>query len=141
MLDPIWPGQSNDLEVICASADEWRRLRLTIVLEQAGYQVRTCATARELLHLAARRRSRSLDDSGVLLLDVGLSTEVAPSKLVAALRELHTPVRTVVLADQNRETEIIECLRLGADDFVHWPAEPSEIVEIVGRVIALPEIR
>ena len=131
----------SDAEVICASADEWRRLRLSDMLEQAGYQVRTCASARELLHLAAHRRHRPFDDSDVLLLDAELSEEVAPSKIVAALRQSHTAVRTVVIARQNRETEIIECLRLGADDFVHWPAEPSEVVEVVGRVFALPGIR
>lgn len=128
-------------EVICASADEWRRMRLSTMLERAGYQVRTCATARELLHLAAHRRYRSFDESDVLLLDAELSPEVAASKIVAALRRSHTAVRTVVLAEHDRETEIIECLRLGADDFVHWPAEPSEVVEVVGRVIALPEVR
>ncbi|MGH2459279.1 MAG: response regulator [Chloroflexota bacterium] len=134
-------SMGSDLEVICASSDEWRRVRLSSTLERAGYHVYPCATARELLHLAANRRHRPLDESGVLLLDAGLSAELAPSKIVAALRRTHTAVRTVVLADRDRETEIIECLRLGADDFVHWPAEPSEIVEVVGRVIALPDIR
>ncbi len=131
----------HDLEVICASSDEWRRVRLASMLEQAGYHVHPCATARELLHLAAHRRHRPFDESGVLLLDAELSAEVTPSRIVAALRRSHTAVRTVILADSDRETEIIECLRLGADDFVHWPAEPSEVVEVVGRVIALPDIR
>lgn len=131
----------RDLEVICASADEWRRLRLSTMLEQAGYQVRVCATARELLHLAARRRPRPLDDAGVLLLDAELSDQLAPSRIVAALRQSRTPVRTIILARQSDAAEIIECLRVGADDFLHWPAEPAEVVEIVGRVLALPEIR
>jgi DNA-binding response OmpR family regulator len=131
----------NDAEVICASADEWRRMRLSLMLEQAGYHVRTCATARELLYLAAHRRRRPLDDSGVLLLDAELSDQVSPATIVAALRQSDTAVRTVVLADHKRQAEIIECLRVGADDFVHWPAEPSEVVEVVGRVSALPGIR
>jgi len=141
MLPTGAPSLDNELEVICASADEWRRLRLSDMLEKAGYHVRTCATARELLHLAARRRYSPGGESRVLLLDVGLSHEVSSSKLVVALRRSRSAVRTVVLADHDCETEIIECLRLGADDFVHWPADPSELVEIVGRVIALPGIR
>ena len=141
MSERLLTSMGHDFEVICASADEWRRVRLSTMLEQAGYHVHPCATARELLHLAANRRHRPSDESGVLLLDAGLSADLTPSKIVAALRRTNTAVRTVVLADWNRETEIIECLRLGADDFVHWPAEPAEIVEIVGRVIALPDIR
>lgn len=134
-------SMQSDQEVICASADEWRRMRLSTMLESAGYQVRTCATARELLHLAASRRFRPSEESDVLLLDLDLSNELSPSKIVSALRQAHTAVRTVVIAKHNRETEIIECLRVGADDFVHWPADPSEVVEVVGRVLALPEIR
>ncbi|HLG50127.1 MAG: response regulator [Chloroflexi bacterium] len=130
----------NEPEVICASPDDWRRVRLSAALERAGYSVRTCATTRELLHLAARRRE-PVDEAGVLLLDASLSEEIAPSKIVAALRRTCAAVRTVVLADQNQESEIIECLRVGADDYVHWPAEPSEIIAIVGRVMTLPRVR
>ena len=130
----------QESEVICASADEWRRLRLSNVLEHAGYNVRTCATARELLQLAANRRLRP-GDSGVLLLDIQLSDQMSASTIVSALRRSGSSVRTVVLAEQHRETEIIECLRVGADDFVHFPADPSEVIDIVGRVFSLPGIR
>lgn len=129
---------TSEPEVICASADEWRRVRLAATLEQAGYAVRTCSTPRELLYLAATHRP--FDEARVLLLDAELSDEIAPSRIVKILRQAKTSVRTVLLADLSRETEIIECLRVGADDFVCWPAEPAEIIEVVGRVIALPGI-
>ena len=85
---------SYEPDVICASADEWRRLRLSTLLEQAGYHVRTCATARELLQLAAHRRPQ-IDDIGVLLLDIQLSDRIPAASIVSALRRSGSTVRTV----------------------------------------------
>jgi DNA-binding response OmpR family regulator len=131
-----------DLEgdVICASASSWRRRRLSRILEGAGYRVRTCGSADELLDLAAQVSRRPDDDYGVLILDAELGNALAPSRIIAALRRSGTPLRTIVLAEPEHAGEVIECLREGADDFVHLPAEPAQIVEVVGRVSALPNL-
>lgn len=131
-----------DLEgnVICASASSWRRRRLSSILQSAGYQVRTCSSADELLDLAAHVTREPDDDYAVLILDAELGDSLAPSRIVAALRRSGTPLRTIVLAEPDQASEVIECLREGADDFVHLPAEPSQIVEVVYRVSALPNL-
>ena len=131
-----------DLEgdVICASASSWRRRRLSSILQGAGFRVRTCSSADELLDLAAHVSRQPDEDYAVLILDAGLEDTLAPSHIVAALRRSGTPLRTIVLAKPEQATEVIECLREGADDYVHFPADPAQIVEVVCRVSALPNL-
>lgn len=126
--------------VICASPNSWRRRRLLNILENAGFQVRTCGTAEELLDLAAHAAPRPDDEPPVLILDAELQATIAPSRIIAALRRGGVPMRAIVLAEADHEGEIIRCLREGADDFLHLPADPSEIVETVCRVSALPNL-
>ncbi len=130
----------QDVDVICACPDEWRRLRLSRVCELAGFHVRTCATTRELLQLVAIGKG-SRDASRVLLLDLQLTDGLSASQIVSALRRAVVPMRTVILAGRDDEAEVIKCLREGADDFIHYPADPSEVIEVVTRVSVLPDIR
>ena len=129
-----------DTNVICASGDVWRRRWLFGLLEDAGFNVRMCATAEELLHLAGRWRRTADQDAAVLILDAQLSQDYLPSRVVKALRYNGIPIRTIILAASDYEGEIIRCLSEGADDFVHYPTEPAEIVERVCRVHSLPNL-
>lgn len=130
-----------EVDVICACSDEWRRLRLSNVFDLAGFRVRTCATPRELIHVVTRKGGASDTMAPVLLLDSHLGDELSASQIVAALRRAVVPIRTVILAGRDDEAEVIKCLREGADDFVHFPADPSELIEVVTRVSVLPSIR
>lgn len=128
-------------EIICASSDEGRRASLAGVLDEAGYRVHVCATTRELLQLAARRSRVSNGERNVLLLDDELDGSFSASEILTAFKRSGIRLRTIILAPTGRADEIIECLRLGAADYIHVPARPAEILEVVRRVMELPSIR
>ena len=46
---------------------------------------------------------------------------------------LDAPV--IVIASQDHESEVIQTFRLGAVDFINWPAKEPEIIQSVDRVI------
>jgi DNA-binding response OmpR family regulator len=128
-------------DVICASSSDWRRIQVGRILESAGFRVYGCSTADELLHLAARMGRRAVPaEPAIVLLDTQLSNRRVSSSLVGELHHGRTTLRTIVLAEPADEGEIIRCLEEGADDFIHLPAEPAEIVDVVLRVSALPRI-
>lgn len=132
----------DDDDVIYLSPDQWRRLTMATVLEEAGYHVQVCATVRELLRVAARSiTSPESPLAGVLLIDSKLDEALGAAEVIAALRRAGIWVRTIVLAGFRAEDDVISCLRVGAADYIHVPAEPAEVLEVVGRVMSLPTIR
>lgn len=130
----------GEVDVICACSDEWRRLRLSRVFDLAGFRVRSCATTRELMHVVTQLPNVSEALAPVLLLDSRLADDLSASRIVAALRRAVVPIRMVILAGRDDEAEVIRCLREGADDFVHFPADPAELIDVVTRVSVLPSI-
>jgi FixJ family two-component response regulator len=131
----------GEVNVICACADEWRRLRVSHVLDLAGFRVRPCASERELLHVIAHGPRGAEAPTPVLLLDTRLTKELPASEIVAALRLAVVPIRTVILADRADEAEVIRCMREGADDFIHFPTDANELIDVVNRVSVVPGIR
>lgn len=128
-------------EVVYVSADEWRRAQVAHVLESAGYEIRVFPSAMEFLRYVARKTRGGVGSFGeLLLLDGALDGGVGAVEILRSLRRSGLQARSVVLADLKAHEDVIDCLRLGADDFINTPAHPSEMLEVVGRVLALPRI-
>ncbi len=89
-------------------------------LEAVGYRVERADTGAEGLRLAA---SRSPD---VVLLDLGLP-DVDGQAVLARIREF-SPVPVIVLSARDRESEKIEALDAGADDYVEKPFGVGELI-------------
>jgi CheY-like chemotaxis protein len=130
----------RDVEVIFASNDDWRRLHLSSICECAGYHVSTCSSRHELLHLLARGLKRGHGGDLVVILDVHQAEDFAASQVVAMLRQTGIPIRTLVLADTSDESEVIACLREGADDFLNYPVSPDDLLQSVYRISVLPNV-
>ena len=98
---------------------------LRVALDAAGYDSLPAPTAAEGLRLAATRAPDAI------LLDLGLPDRDGKE----ALRDLRTfsKVPVIVLSARDRETEKIEALDLGADDYVE---KPFGIGELLARLRA-----
>jgi len=126
-------------DIVYVSADPWRRVSITGVLEDAGYQVRAYGSAWEFMHAAARRQADN-QVADLLLIDGKLDDSFRASELLASLRASQIRIRSVVVASFDSGEDIIDCLRQGTSDFIHFPALPAEMLQVVHRVIALPTI-
>jgi two-component system KDP operon response regulator KdpE len=93
---------------------------LTIALEAAGYRVAAVGTGQEGLSSVANHRP------DVILLDLGLP-DINGLLVLRQLREwTQTPV--IVLTVQDGESEKVEALDTGADDFVTKPFNTAELL-------------
>ncbi len=93
---------------------------LTITLEANGYQVTAAGNGQDGLAAAAQRRH------DVILLDLGLP-DVSGLSVLKQIREwTQTPV--VILTVQDAESDKIEALDSGADDFVTKPFNTGELL-------------
>ncbi|MFZ5809765.1 MAG: response regulator [Chloroflexota bacterium] len=55
--------------------------------------------------------------------------------LLVALQSQGFDIPTIVLAEDTEEGDILEAFRLGAADFLRWPARETEVVAAVERVL------
>jgi len=93
---------------------------LTITLEDNGYRVTAVGTGREGLVAAAERRH------DMIILDLALPDLRGLSVLKQIREWSQTPV--VILSVQNAESEMVEALDSGADDYVTKPFRTAELL-------------
>lgn len=114
------PAEQKALSIL-AIDDEPQMLRLlTIALESAGYRASTAASGQEGLALIARH------PHDAILLDLGLP-DINGLVVLRQLREwTQTPV--IILTVQDNESDKIEALDSGADDYVTKPFNTGELL-------------
>lgn len=97
-------------------------------LQPLGYKVEVVKTAANAIQEAVRF---SPDVIMTNLLLPGLSGK----DLLVALNSqgLKTPV--IVISESGMESDVIQAFRLGAADYLRWPAREAEIVSVVERVL------
>lgn len=57
--------------------------------------------------------------------------------LLVALGSQGVNVPLVVIAEKGQEENILQAFRVGASDYLHWPARDAEVVSVVERVLRL----
>lgn len=93
---------------------------LTITLEAQGYRVAIAGTGKEGLEATAQRRR------DLIILDLGLP-DLSGTSVLKQIREwTQTPV--IILTVQDAETEKIDALDSGADDYVTKPFNSGELL-------------
>ncbi len=71
----------------------------------------------------------------LIIADLSLPTLTAKDLLVALTSQgIHTPV--LVIAGKGQEQAIIQAFRLGAADYLLWPARDAEVLSAVERVLS-----
>jgi len=57
--------------------------------------------------------------------------------LLVALASQGVNVPLVVIAEKGQEEDILQAFRMGASDYLHWPAQDAEVVSVVERVLRM----
>jgi len=114
------PAQQKPLSVLAIDDEPQMQRLLTIALEAGGYRVATAGSGQEGLAMIARHRH------DIILLDLGLP-DINGLLVLKQLREwTQTPV--IVLTVQDDESDKIEALDSGADDYVTKPFNTGELL-------------
>ena len=107
------------------------RATIVAVLEGAGVEVQTYASAKQLLD------ATPLPDEGCLLLDVFLP-DMTGIELQRALRERGNRLPMVMITGQGSVTTAVDAMKNGAVDFIEKPFQPETILKVVERALARP---
>lgn len=100
---------------------------LGLYVERGGFVVARATTFQEAL------RQHSQFQPDLVLLDIGLPGGDGLDVLTAMRRKVDTPVIMVTAIDD--EVTKLSSLRIGADDYVVKPFNPSEVVERIRAVL------
>lgn len=123
--------------VLVITANEGRRIRVARLLRRAGYGVQLAMSPREALHSLAYGGVAWWPRPDVILVDqesLGPQAQV----VIGAVRTAELGVPMVVLSAFGAADDVIACLRAGADDYISLPADPRQILDVLGRVTAHP---
>src|SRR3712207_2627816 len=100
---------------------------LRAYLEHNGYEVLSAFSGREAISLAEQR------SPALVVLDLGLP-DIPGEEVCAALRR-NGDVGIIMLTARTTEDERVMGLEIGADDFMHKPYSPRELVSRVKAVL------
>ena len=97
-------------------------------LRSVGYQVDVVTDSASAIKLALQT------PPDLILADLNLPGLSTKDLLVAlSAQGVHTPL--LVIANKGQEHDLIQAFRLGAADYILWPARDAEVVSAVERVI------
>src|SRR5215207_5267446 len=98
------------------------------VLTSVGYDVDVVADSTSAIKQAL------LTPPDLIIADLNLPGLSAKDLLVAlAAQGVNTPL--LVIASKGQEQDIIQAFRLGAADYLMWPARDAEVLSVVERVL------
>jgi|YNPNPStandDraft_1061719.scaffolds.fasta_scaffold06522_3 DNA-binding response OmpR family regulator len=97
-------------------------------LRPLGYQVDI------VLHASAALQEISRIRPDLIIANLNLPG-LSGKDLLVAVQSQGYEIPFIVLAEETREGDILQSFRLGAADFLSWPAQETEIVTIVERVL------
>jgi two-component system, OmpR family, KDP operon response regulator KdpE len=112
--------QKTEVQKILVVEDEVRMLRvLQLALSEHGYKVLEATTGQRALGLTAERKP------SLVLLDLGLP-DMDGVEVAAQIREI-SRVPIVVLSARSNESDIVQALDRGANDYVVKPFREAEL--------------
>ncbi len=76
----------------------------------------------------------------VILVDTRLP-DLTGRDLIAAVQTLSRTLPLVLIARKGEEREVVQALRLGASDFILWPAGEAEIAQVIRRNLDRQRLR
>jgi len=121
---------SGDHIVVVESDSDISDLISRQALQPLGYQVTVVKSASALLQQA-------LQPPPVLLIANLNLPDLNAKDLLIALSAQGIDVPLVVIAEKGQEEDILQAFRLGAVDYLHWPARDVEVVSVVERALRM----
>jgi FixJ family two-component response regulator len=99
-----------------------------LTLRPLGYEVKAVNSAPSAIQEAAQF------SPDVIIADLDLPG-LSGKDLIVALSSQRIDVPVIVIAGEGREIDVIQAFRLGAVDFLSWPAGEAEVHSVVERVM------
>lgn len=99
-------------------------------LQPLGYQVTVVKSASAFLQKALHT------PPDLLIANLNLP-DLNAKDLLVALSSQGVDVPLVVIAEKGQEEDILQAFRLGAVDYLHWPARDAEVVSVVERALRM----
>jgi DNA-binding response OmpR family regulator len=121
---------SGERIVVVESDPEISDLISRQALQPLGYQVTIVKSASAILQQALQT------PPDLLIANLNLPGLNAKDLLVA-LTSQGIDVPMVVIAGKGQEEDILQAFRLGAIDYLHWPARDAEVVSVVERALRM----
>jgi DNA-binding response OmpR family regulator len=121
---------SGERIVVVESDPEISDLISRQALQPLGYQVTIVKSASAILQQALQT------PPDLLIANLNLPGLNAKDLLVA-LASQGFDVPLVVIAKKGQEEDILQAFRLGAIDYLHWPARDAEVVSVVERALRM----
>jgi len=118
---------AGNTSILVVDDEQSVRRLLRTALAGHGYRILETGTGQAALEMLAR------DRPDVVLLDLGLP-DLDGVEVIRRLRGSGSRVPIIVLSSRNGETEKVEALNLGADDYV---TKPFGMAELVARIRAV----
>lgn len=97
-------------------------------LQAMGYRVEVTQTAASALQAAARF------SPDVVITNLSLPG-LSGKDLLVALSSQGLDIPVIVITEKGMESDVIQAFRLGATDYLIWPAREAEVVSAVERVL------
>jgi FixJ family two-component response regulator len=120
---------SNERILLVESDPDISDLIGRLILKPLGYKVKVVSAAAPALQEAVQFAP------DVILADLDLPG-LSGKDLIVALSSQRIDVPVIVIAGEGRETDVIQAFRLGAADFLSWPAREAEVHSAVERVMS-----
>jgi len=99
-------------------------------LQPLGYQVTVVTSASAVMQQALQT------PPDLLIANLNL-TGLNAKDLLVALSAQGVDVPLVVIAEKGQEEDILQAFRVGAIDYLHWPARDVEVVSVVERALRM----
>jgi DNA-binding response OmpR family regulator len=99
-------------------------------LQPLGYQVTVVKSASAIMQQALQT------PPDLLIANLNLPG-LNGKDLLVALSSQGIDVPLVVIAQKGQEEDILQAFRLGATDYLHWPARDAEVVAVVERALRM----
>ena len=99
-------------------------------LQPLGYQVTVVKSASAVLQQTLQT------PPDLLIANLNLP-DLNAKDLLVALSSQGIDVPLVVIAQKGQEEDILQAFRLGAVDYLHWPARDAEVVSVVERALRM----
>jgi DNA-binding response OmpR family regulator len=97
-------------------------------LQPLGYQVTVVKNASAALRQAVRT------SPDLMIANLNLP-DLNAKDLMVALASQGVNIPLIVIAEKGQEEDILQAFRMGASDYLHWPARDAEVVSVVERVL------
>jgi DNA-binding NtrC family response regulator len=114
--------------VLVVDDEPYVRDSLATLLGRRGYEVRTAGGAEEAL------RTENLDGADLVISDLKMPGEDGAS-LLGRLGAKEPDMPVIVLTGHGTVSSAVECLKLGAVDYLLKPVDPEELMVVLDRAL------